>query len=126
VLADVDRLIQVLLNMLSNALKFSPDDGGRVEVSLRVLAGELRVDVRDNGPGVRREDQQFVFDKFWQAGDTLVAKPPGTGLGLHISRQIVEHFGGRMWVDSEEGAGACFSFTLPLAPAGGAPAAAAG
>jgi signal transduction histidine kinase len=115
VLADVDRLIQVLLNLLSNALKFSPESQGRVEVTLRVLDGELRVDVRDNGPGVRREDQPFVFDKFWQAGDTLVAKPPGTGLGLHISRQIVEHFGGRMWVESEEGAGACFSFTLPLA-----------
>jgi signal transduction histidine kinase len=119
VLADVDRLIQVLLNLLSNALKFSPQGSGRVEVSLRVLADELRVDVRDNGPGVRRQDQPFVFDKFWQAGDPLVAKPPGTGLGLHISRQIVEHFGGRMWVDSEEGAGACFSFTLPMAAAQG-------
>jgi Na+/proline symporter/nitrogen-specific signal transduction histidine kinase len=115
VLADVDRLIQVLLNLLSNALKFAPERGGRVEVALQVLPAELRIDVRDNGPGVRREDQPFVFDKFWQAGDTLVAKPPGTGLGLHISRQIVEHFGGRMWVESEAGAGACFSLTLPLA-----------
>ncbi len=116
VLADVDRLIQVLLNLLSNALKFSPEGSGRVEVSLRALPRELRIEVRDNGPGVRREDRPFVFDKFWQAGDTLVAKPPGTGLGLHISRQIVEHFGGRMWVESEQGAGACFCFTLPLAP----------
>jgi Na+/proline symporter/nitrogen-specific signal transduction histidine kinase len=115
VLADVDRLIQVLLNLLSNALKFSPEGSGRVQVTLRRVGGELRIDVRDNGPGVRREDQPYVFDKFWQAGDTLVAKPPGTGLGLHISRQIVEHFGGRMWVESEEGAGACFSLTLPLA-----------
>ena len=114
--ADVDRLIQVLLNLLSNAAKFSPAGHGRVEVRLRVLPAEVRVDVSDNGPGVRREDLPYVFDKFWQAGDTLVAKPAGTGLGLHISRQIVEHFGGRMWVESEEGAGACFSFTLPLAP----------
>jgi Na+/proline symporter/nitrogen-specific signal transduction histidine kinase len=121
VLADVDRLIQVLLNLLSNALKFCPEGSGRVEVRLRVLPGELRIDVRDNGPGVRREDQPFVFDKFWQAGDTLVAKPPGTGLGLHISRQIVEHFGGHMWVDSEEGVGACFCFTLPVAPPGPPP-----
>jgi signal transduction histidine kinase len=117
VLADVDRLIQVLLNLLSNALKFSPEQTGRVEVALRLLDRELRVDVRDNGPGVRPQDRPFVFDKFWQAGDALVAKPPGTGLGLHISRQIVEYFGGRMWVESEDGRGACFSFTLPL-PAG--------
>ena len=116
--ADVDRLIQVLLNLLSNALKFSPEDDGTVEVRLTQADSELRIDVRDNGPGVRREDRPFVFDKFWQAGDTLVAKPPGTGLGLHISRQIVEHFGGRMWLQSEPGEGACFSFTLPLAEAG--------
>jgi Na+/proline symporter/nitrogen-specific signal transduction histidine kinase len=114
---DVDRLIQVLMNLLSNALKFSPEGRGRVEVAVSVLDGALRIDVRDNGPGVRREDQQRIFDKFWQAGDTLVAKPPGTGLGLNISRQIVEHFGGRIWVESPAGGGACFAFTLPLAPA---------
>jgi signal transduction histidine kinase len=113
---DVDRLIQVLMNLLSNALKFSPE-GSRVKVELRVLDGEVRIDVRDNGPGVRREDQERIFDKFWQAGDTLVAKPPGTGLGLNISRQIVEHFGGRIWVESQPGGGACFAFTLPLATA---------
>jgi len=113
--ADVDRLIQVLLNLLSNALKFSPEGRGRVEVSLHRAGDALRIDVADNGPGVRREDQPYVFDKFWQAGDNLVAKPPGTGLGLHISRQIVEHFGGHMWVESDAGAGARFSFTLPLA-----------
>jgi Na+/proline symporter/nitrogen-specific signal transduction histidine kinase len=117
VLADVDRLIQVLLNLLSNALKFSPEGSGRVEVSLEVQGDALRVAVRDNGPGLRHQDLPFVFDKFWQAGDSLVAKPPGTGLGLHISRQIVEHFGGRIWVDSVEGDGASFAFTLPLAPA---------
>jgi signal transduction histidine kinase len=113
--ADVDRVIQVLLNLLSNALKFSPEGRGRVDVTLRRTDGALRIDVRDNGPGIRAEDQPYVFDKFWQAGDTLVAKPPGTGLGLHISRQIVEHFGGRMWVESVPGAGACFTFTLPVA-----------
>lgn len=112
--ADVDRLIQVLLNLLSNALKFSPTPGGRVEVALSEVAGLVRVDVRDNGPGVRPEDQPFIFDKFRQFGDTLTGKPPGTGLGLYISRQIIEHFGGRLWLESRPGEGACFSFTLPV------------
>jgi signal transduction histidine kinase len=115
--ADSDRLLQVLLNLLSNALKFSPADRGRVDVTVREIDGVVRVDVRDNGPGIRPEDQPFIFDKFRQVGDTLTAKPPGTGLGLHISRQIIEHFGGRLWVESEYGAGARFSFTLPLAAA---------
>jgi signal transduction histidine kinase len=115
--ADLDRLIQVLLNLLSNALKFCAAGEGRIEVALTESAGIVRVDVRDNGPGIKPEDQTIIFDKFRQAGDTLTEKPPGTGLGLHISRQIIEHFGGRMWVESRAGAGACFSFTLPVAPA---------
>jgi signal transduction histidine kinase len=69
--------------------------------------------VRDNGSGIAAADQQFIFEKFRQAGDTLTGKPQGTGLGLPISRQIVEHLGGRLWVESHPGAGACFSFTLP-------------
>jgi signal transduction histidine kinase len=111
--ADVDRIIQVLLNLLSNAAKFCDPRQGRVEVALSEGDGMLRVDVRDNGPGIDTADQSVVFDKFRQVGDTLTAKPHGSGLGLHISRQIVEHFGGRMWVESSLGRGACFSFTLP-------------
>jgi signal transduction histidine kinase len=113
--ADLDRLIQVLLNLLSNALKFCAEDKGQVEVALTEADGMVRIDVRDNGPGIDPADQAVIFDKFRQAGDTLTEKPPGTGLGLHISRQIVEHFGGRMWVTSPPGEGACFSFTLPIA-----------
>jgi Na+/proline symporter/nitrogen-specific signal transduction histidine kinase len=117
VAVDADRLLQVLLNLLSNALKFSPAGHGRVDVVVRQSDGAVRVDVRDNGPGVRAEDMPFIFDKFRQFGDTLTAKPAGTGLGLHISRQIIEHFGGRLWVESRFGQGACFSFTLPAAAA---------
>jgi len=69
--------------------------------------------VRDNGPGIDAEDQTVIFDKFRQVGDTLTGKPHGSGLGLHISRKIVEHFGGRLWVESSRGCGACFTFTLP-------------
>jgi Na+/proline symporter/nitrogen-specific signal transduction histidine kinase len=106
--ADVDRMIQVMLNLLSNAAKFCR---GHIEIALTEQAGGLRVDVRDNGPGIDPADHAVVFDKFRQARDQADAK--GSGLGLHISRQIVEHFGGRMWVESAPGRGACFSFTLP-------------
>ena len=111
--ADLDRIIQVMLNLLSNALKFCERGKGTVEVSLTEAADHVRIDVRDNGRGISAEDQRIVFDKFRQGGDALTDKPQGTGLGLHISRHIVERFGGRMWVTSVAGEGACFSFTLP-------------
>jgi len=114
--ADLDRVIQVLLNLLSNAVKFCAPERGRIAVTVGETPGFVRVDVRDNGPGISPEFQEVVFDKFRQAGDTLTEKPSGSGLGLHISRQIVEHFGGRMWVESRLGAGASFSFTLPVEP----------
>jgi len=74
----------------------------------------LRVDVLDNGPGIELAEQKLIFEKFRQMGDTMTAKPQGTGLGLPISRQIIEHFGGRLWVESATGQGATFSFALPL------------
>jgi len=111
--ADRDRLLQVLLNLLSNAAKFAPPDGGRVVVELGAAGRRLRVAVSDNGPGVRPEDRQVIFEKFRQAGDTLTSKPQGTGLGLPISRQIIEHLGGTLRVESGPGAGATFVFELP-------------
>jgi hypothetical protein len=111
--ADVDRMIQVMLNLLSNAAKFCAAGQGRIGIALTEQEGRVRVDVRDNGPGIDPADQKVIFDKFRQAGDVLTDRPRGSGLGLHISRQIVEHFGGRMWVESAPGRGACFSFTLP-------------
>jgi Na+/proline symporter/nitrogen-specific signal transduction histidine kinase len=110
--ADRDRILQVLLNLLSNAAKFAPQDGGRVTVRLQADAREARIEVRDNGPGVPPEQQRLVFEKFRQGGDAR-ARPQGTGLGLPISRQIVEHYGGRMWLHSTPGEGACFGFALP-------------
>jgi hypothetical protein len=125
--ADRDRLVQVLINLLSNAAKFAPADKGRVEVELAAAGGALRVTVADNGPGVRVEDQKVIFEKFRQAGDVMTDRPQGTGLGLPISRQIIEHFGGRLWVESAPGEGAKFVFELPLArPAAGRADAAAG
>ena len=115
--ADPDRLTQVMVNLLSNAAKFVPDGAGRVEVSLREEPGALVVAVRDNGPGVPEADQAGIFEKFRPGGDALT-RPAGTGLGLPISRRIVEHLGGEMWLESESGGGACFAFRLPLQPGG--------
>ncbi|HQR53469.1 MAG TPA: sensor histidine kinase [Burkholderiales bacterium] len=112
--ADRDRLIQVMINLLSNASKFCSREAGRVRVTLRREETCLRVDVTDNGIGISRQDQEIIFEKFRQVGDTLTDKPQGTGLGLPICREIVGHCGGRLWVESELGCGATFSFALPL------------
>ncbi len=113
VVADRDRLLQVMLNLLSNAAKFCRDESGRVTVSGALAADGLRVDVADNGIGISPDDQRVIFEKFRQVGDTLTQKPQGTGLGLPICRQIIHHFGGRLWVRSTPGDGATFSFLLP-------------
>ena len=109
---DADRLTQVLLNLLSNAAKFLPSQGGRVDVRLRVVGAGLRVEIQDNGSGVAADQRALIFEKFRQGGDAA-HRPQGTGLGLPISRQIIEHFGGRMWLQPGSGEGACFAFELP-------------
>ncbi|MBE7556624.1 MAG: histidine kinase [Anaerolineales bacterium] len=114
--ADRDRIMQVLLNLLSNAMKFCNNQAGWVGIRLHVKSGFAQVDVSDNGPGIRPKDQEVIFEKFRQVGDTLTEKPQGTGLGLPICRHIITHFGGKLWVKSEPGNGATFSFTLPLQP----------
>jgi len=112
VAADRDRIVQVMLNLLSNAAKFCHPQHGRVEVAVRRQDSVLRVDVRDNGSGIAPEDQQAIFEKFRQGGDVLTSRPRGTGLGLPISQEIVDHLGGRLWVESSPGEGTTFSFTL--------------
>jgi signal transduction histidine kinase len=111
--ADPDRLLQVLLNLLSNAAKFVPHTSGEVDLRLRWNDRVLTVEVQDNGPGIPGEQQALVFEKFRQGGSAS-HRPQGTGLGLPISRRIVEHFGGRLWLRSAPGQGACFGFDLPL------------
>jgi Na+/proline symporter/nitrogen-specific signal transduction histidine kinase len=113
VTADLDRMVQVMLNLLSNAAKYCDALDGRIEIALAEEQSFLRVDVRDNGPGIGAADQTVIFDKFRQA-DPAADMPHGSGLGLHICRRIVELLGGRIWVVSRSGSGTCFSFTLPL------------
>lgn len=115
VFVDADRLTQVLVNLISNAVKFCNRENGLVAVVARAEAGALRVDVSDNGAGIAKKDHPKIFERFQQAGDTLIDKPKGTGLGLAISRRILERFGGRIWFESEPGQGATFSFSIPPA-----------
>ncbi len=110
---DWDRLVQVMMNVLGNAVRFVPEGSGLVQVTLRQTDTELQVDVKDNGQGIPLEAQGEIFDRFRQVTGSA-GKPSGTGLGLPISQQIIDHFGGRMWVVSEPGQGATFSFALPL------------
>ena len=110
--ADPDRLMQVLMNLLSNAAKFVPAQGGRVELRLVAGADGATVEVRDNGRGVPETQRALIFEKFRQGGEAW-NRPQGTGLGLPISRQIVEHFGGHMELRASTCQGACFAFMLP-------------
>ena len=120
--ADADRLTQVVLNLLSNALKYAPRGTGRVVMRLQDTGQELTLEVQDNGPGVAPDQEAVVFEKFRQVAGDDHYRPGGTGLGLPISRQIVEHFGGRMWLHSTPGQGACFGFALPHADGAKPPA----
>jgi len=110
VTGDAGRIRQVVLNLVANAVKYCRP-GDRVTVSADVGEGEVRVGVVDTGPGIPRDLQERLFEKFVRIGE---GHTEGSGLGLAICRRIVEAHGGRIWVESEEGRGAAFYFTLPL------------
>jgi len=112
--ADADRLHQVLTNLLANSVKFSPE-GGTIRLSGRQQDGFALISVSDQGPGIPPDRLEQVFERFHQVRDPQKSHPLGSGLGLTISREIVEQMGGKIWVESEVGAGAVFSFTVPLA-----------
>jgi signal transduction histidine kinase/CheY-like chemotaxis protein len=110
---DERRIKQVVTNLVSNAVKFTPE-GGRIDVSARLVDGETHVSVADTGVGIAAADQESIFDSFQQVSHGPDPKPEGTGLGLTLSRQIVVLHGGRMWVDSDVDAGSTFTFALPV------------
>jgi signal transduction histidine kinase len=126
--ADELRLKQIIYNLLSNAVKFT-DDGGNICLKARVIArsgggsttedgswgGELEISVIDTGIGIHEEDRERIFEPFSQLQNSLTRKYPGTGLGLGLTRKLVEMHGGRIWVESEgPGKGSAFRFTLPI------------
>lgn len=110
---DADLVHQVVTNLLSNAIKFADEKEGWIKVTLYANYDELQVWVEDNGRGIPAELHELVFDKFFQAKNQTIKKPQGTGLGLAISKKIVEMHNGKIWVESEEGKGSRFIFTLP-------------
>ncbi len=114
VCADKAKIRQVLLNLLSNSIKFTPD-GGKLKIEAIREDNWCQVSVIDNGIGIKKEDQERLFEPFCQLDSPLNKERGGTGLGLAIAKQIIEKHSGRIWVESEYGKGSRFTFTLPLA-----------
>ncbi|NTW66847.1 MAG: HAMP domain-containing histidine kinase [Nitrospirae bacterium] len=110
---DPERIMQVLRNLIGNALKFTPP-GGTVRLAVRSGEGGVGVSVTDSGPGIPKEHQTAIFDKYRQATLAGMKKIPGTGLGLAIVKHIIQDHGGTVWVESEEGQGSTFTFVLPF------------
>ncbi|HID64349.1 MAG TPA: GAF domain-containing sensor histidine kinase [Anaerolineae bacterium] len=111
--ADRQKLHLVLANLLSNAIKFTPE-GGRILVAVEPKGNEVWVSVRDTGIGIPPREQERIFDRFYQVEPSLTRRFEGMGLGLSIAKGMVELHGGRIWVESVEGMGSSFTFTLPL------------
>jgi two-component system phosphate regulon sensor histidine kinase PhoR len=109
--ADKDRVRQVIANLVHNAIKFS-HSGGRITIITRTLEGLAVVDIADTGLGIPKEDLPRVFERFYK-GDKARAGE-GAGMGLAIAKHVVEAHGGNIWVESEEGKGSTFSFSMPL------------
>jgi signal transduction histidine kinase len=114
VAADPDKLRQVLVNLIENAVKYS--DAGQIEVRLNRRNGRVRFSIRDQGPGIPPSHQERIFEKFYRLDPNMTHGVGGTGLGLYICRQLVESMDGNIWVESEPGEGATFSFELPVMP----------
>ncbi len=115
--ADRTRLVQIVTNLLSNACKYTPE-GGRISIAARAEPARIRLAVNDSGIGMSQEDQARLFTQFFRSENPAVREQPGWGLGLNVTRRLVELQGGEMGVSSEPGKGSTFWFTLPVAPAG--------
>jgi len=111
--ADQMRFRQIVYNLLNNAVKFTPE-GGSIRVDASLECGSVRIVMADTGVGIPVEEHKAVFDDFHQVAGATAMRPEGTGLGLPITKQLVELHGGRIWVESEPGKGSRFFFTLPV------------
>ncbi len=111
--SDENRIKQVIANLILNSLDFVPLGKGKIEISAKSIDGVILFYVRDNGIGIAKDQQKFLFKKFYQADTSLGRKHTGNGLGLAICKGIIDGLGGRIWVESEEGKGTSFCFSLP-------------
>ncbi|MEW5675373.1 sensor histidine kinase [Flavobacterium enshiense] len=109
---DQDRIIQVITNLVSNAIKFCPEMEGRIEIQITETKNEIVTSIKDNGKGINPKDLEIIFDKFYQSKNQNIKKPVGSGLGLAICKQIVEHHKGKIWAESINGV-TTLTFTLP-------------
>jgi signal transduction histidine kinase len=110
--ADERRLMQVLLNLVGNAIKFT--EVGKVAIRAELIGDAFRVAVTDTGPGIAEGDRERIFEEFQQADSAVARTKGGTGLGLAIARRIIEMHGGRLWLESTPGVGSTFAFVVPV------------
>ena len=110
---DEERIVQVIHNLLSNAIKFCSETNGKIVISIAENKDNIEVKIHNNGKGIKKEDFEAIFDKFYQSRNQNVKKPIGSGLGLAICKQIIEHHKGKIWAENNIAEGATFIFTLP-------------
>jgi signal transduction histidine kinase len=110
--ADPHKLTRVFINLLWNAIKFTPQ-GGRVVISAKSQESDILIEVADTGAGIHKEHQDKIFEKFFQSDHALGAETGGAGIGLAIVKEIIDGHNGKIWVESEIGKGSTFAFTLP-------------
>ncbi|MDE1769578.1 MAG: HAMP domain-containing histidine kinase, partial [Thaumarchaeota archaeon] len=112
--ADRGRIEQVIVNLIKNSIDFVPQDDGKITIRVEKYGSSLLFTVEDNGPGIKSEDLEKIFDKFFKSGIKSDRKYGGSGLGLAICKSIVEEHGGKIWVDSKHHPGCLFKFTIPI------------
>lgn len=110
---DEDRIVQVITNLVSNAIKFCSEKNGLITISISEIPDYIKIEVSDNGKGIHKNDLEAIFDKFYQSANQNFKKPIGSGLGLAICKKIIEHHKGKIWATNNVTGGACLTFTLP-------------